>query len=421
MSDQIELVVKATEELRAEIKSVRQDRDKIERINDFLDTMEEKVNQPLVLAQEQAKTHALEIKELQEKLEQAGATESEAKERIEALELEVARGRKSGNPAIDHKESPEYKALNVWCKKGEHRVDAETKQLLRTDSAVEGGVLVTSELDSVITKQITEIDPIRAISRVRTISSKSIEVPIRTSLPAATREGENEAGADSVSNYNLEVLTPFRLTHTSPVTMDMLQDSNFDMESEILSDSAEAFAQTEGQEFVNGSGFKQAEGFTLNATVQAAEFVGTGLGTAIDSDHILHLTGELKEGYNPVFVLNRRTLRELRKLRADAIAAADGLGGFLWQPGLNGQVANTLAGFPYVLANSMQDDGSAGNRPVAFGDFRRGYLIVDRTGVSVIRDDLTQKRRAVVEFTINRWNTGKVVLAEAITQVQLAA
>jgi HK97 family phage major capsid protein len=415
MSDQIKQVVQATEELRAEIKSVRQDRDKIERINDFLDTMEEKVNQPLVLAQEQAKTHALEIKELQEKLVEAGATESEAKERIEALELEVARGRKSGDPSIDHKTSPEYKALNSWCKKGEHRVDAETKQLLRTDSAVEGGVLVTTELDSVITKQITEVDPIRAISRVRTISSKSIEVPIRVSIPTAAYEAENETGTDDVSNYNLEVLTPFRLSHTSPVTMDMLQDSNFDMESEILSDSAEAFGFTEGAAFVAGSGFKEPEGFTLNAAVIAAQPLPAG--PTLTAEKIIDITGHLKTGYDPVFVLNRRTLADIRQFRADAITAGDSLSAFLWNPGLNGPVANTLCGFPYVLANSMDDDGT-GNTPVAFGDFRRGYLIVDRTGVSVIRDDLTQKRRAVVEFTINRWNTGKVVLAEAITLIE---
>ena len=56
---------------------------------------------------------------------------------------------------------------------------------------------------------------------------------------------------------------------------------------------------------------------------------------------------------------------------------------------------------------------TATNPSVAFGDFRRGYTIVDRTGMSVVRDDVTAKRRAVVEFTMNRWNTGQVTLDPA--------
>ena len=80
---------------------------------------------------------------------------------------------------------------------------------------------------------------------------------------------------------------------------------------------------------------------------------------------------------------------------------------------MSGPVSATLNGFPYILANSMPDEGTD-TFPVAFGDFRRAYTIVDRTGMTVIRDEFSLKKQAIVEFTMNRWNTGQVVLVEPI-------
>ena len=112
-------------------------------------------------------------------------------------------------------------------------------------------------------------------------------------------------------------------------------------------------------------------------------------------------------------MLNRRTLADIRTRKSTT-------GSFLWMPGLNGPVANTINGYNYVLANTMADQADD-SYSVAFGDFRRGYTIVDRTGLSVIRDELTLKKKAIVEFTMNRWNTGLVVLTEAIKVLRTAS
>jgi len=97
-------------------------------------------------------------------------------------------------------------------------------------------------MDNVIVKKITEISAIRSLARVRTTSAKTLNIPVRNSIPSATYEGETEKGGDSASGYTSEQITAFRQTHSVPITMDMLMDSAFDMESEIMSDSAEAFA-----------------------------------------------------------------------------------------------------------------------------------------------------------------------------------
>lgn len=408
-----EEVMSAVTELRKEVeKKAFADPDKMERINTVLDGYEEK-NQKLVLLEQSGKNHERAIEELKEaRVEAKEADEkrqAELKTQIDDLEAEVARGieTKIANDPDAYKNGEEYKALNIFCKGGENSMSAEQKVLLRTDSAVDGGILAPSELDNQIMKKITEIDPIRSIARVRTISSKSMEMAIRNSIPVATYEGEAETGADSVSQYESVTVTPYRQTHTSPITKDMLMDAAFDMDSEIASDSAEAFGFGEGAGFVLGSGHKVPEGFMQNAIILAATQTGTtGTAGVIPVVDVILLTGELKTGYNPVFVLNRRTLASLR-------SKVSTTGSFIWQPGLNGPVANTLAGYPYAIANTMADEAN-NSYSLAFGDFRRGYTIVDRVGMSVVRDEFTLKKKAIVEFTMNRWNTGIVTLPEAI-------
>ena len=131
----------------------------------------------------------------------------------------------------------------------------------------------------------------------------------------------------------------------------------------------------------------------------------------IFEDDVIKLQGELKVGYNPLYVLTRKSLAAIRVLKSTT-------GSYLWLPGLNGPVANTLSGSPYVLAPSMPEEGNSA-LSLAFGDFRRGYMIVDRTGLTVIRDPFTFKKKSIIEFTMNRWNTGLVYLPEAIVLLKL--
>lgn len=385
-------VAQAVEELRGEFEKKSPDFEKVDKIESFLQEQEQK-NQELV-----AESKAAEKRE------------EELKERMDALEVEIARAGPGSEKS--YRESEEYKALETYVKEGVYGVTPEQKAILRTDSDVQGGVLVIAEMDNSTTKKITEISNIRSIARVRTIGSKSLEVPVRNTIPTAQYEGETEEGPEDTSTYQSETLTAFRQTVTIPITQDMLMDAAFDMEAEIMQDGAESFAQGEGQGFVTGTGFKQPHGFTVDTRVVSGARISAASGT-IGFDDVMNLTGDLKTGYNPIYVFNRRTLAFLRTLKG-------GDGHPLWQPGMNGVVANTVNGFPYLIANDMPDIAS-GTLPVAFGDFARGYTIVDRTGMAVIRDEVTLKKKAIVEFTLQRWNTGQVVLPEAIKLLQVAA
>lgn len=392
MAIELKEVMEAVAELRQEVAKVSPDQEKINRIEKVLADQEAE-NQKLVAAQSEA------TKSYQE-----------AKERIDALEADLARAAPSAG--LNYKDTEEFKAFNKYVIEGKDGMEVVEIKTLRTDSDVNGGYLAPSEMDNQITKKITEISNIRSIARVRTISSKSLEMAIRNTIPQATYEGELETGSDSHSTYGNETLTPFRQTFTTPISLDMLMDSAFDMEAEIMSDASEAFAYGEGVNFISGTGFKQPEGFLTNADVLANVRTSTTSAT-IDPEDVILLTGDLKVGYQPVYVMNRRTLAFLRTLKSTT-------GQFLWAPGMNGPVANTLNGFPYLIADAMPDIAS-NSLSIAFGDFRRGYTITDRTGLAVIRDEYTLKKQGAVEFTMNRWNTGQVTLPEAIKVLKTKA
>lgn len=404
------------EELERKTQGLSEDHDKVERLQTFFNEYEDKVNQPLTRAIAEAKQHKADIDELKEKLGAAGATETEQKARIDALELSFSHRNKSADES--YRDSEEYKALNTYCRNPEF-LEPEQKALLRTDINADGGFLVPEEMDAEITKKITEIDPIRSVARVRTTGGKTLNIPIRNTIPTATYEGEAETGTDSTSAYESVQVTPFRQTFTTPVTWDQLMDSAFDMDAEITTDSGEAFAFGEGNGFAVGTGFKQPDGIFANAILQAATRTTAASGV-LDPEAIILLTGDLKVGYDPVYIMHRSTLALIRTFRADATTAGDAASAFLWAPGLNGPVANTLNGFPYILGPSVPEV-AASAFAMAFGDFRRGYTIVDRTGLSIIRDEFTLKKKGIVEFTMNRWNTGQVTLTEAIKLLKIKA
>lgn len=332
-------------------------------------------------------------------------------ERVKALELDLAT--KNAIPSgLNYKEGIEYKALQQFVRIGKSEMTVDEIKVMRMDDNTTGGYLTTTEMDTVIVKTITEISPVRQVSRVKSVGKKTLEVPKRTAILVATYEGETQVGGEDQSTYNNEQVTAFRQTVTVPFTQDMLMDSEFDIESEITGDVTEAFAQGEGANFVLGDAAKKPEGFLANAAIVADARETAGSGT-ISGDDLLLLTGDLKVGYNPMYGFNRQTLAFLRTLKGSD-------GQYLWQIGLAPGAPNTIAGEPYVVMQDMPSI-AVGALSVIYADFLRGYLIIDRTGVLIIRDEFTSKKAAIIEITFHRWNTGQVVLSEAFKALKIKA
>jgi HK97 family phage major capsid protein len=184
------------------------------------------------------------------------------------------------------------------------------------------------------------------------------------------------------------------------------------------------FGEQEGAAFISGNGTSQPKGFLSETIVADASWAWTKIGyiasgadgafAATDpSDALITLAYAPKQAYraNGTWVMNRKTEAVIRKFK-------DSQHNYIWQPGASAGQPATLFGYPVAEAEDMPDIASNAYA-VAFGDFKRGYLIVDRIGVRVLRDPYSAKPY-VLFYTTKRVGGG-VQNFEAIKLMKFAA
>jgi HK97 family phage major capsid protein len=173
----------------------------------------------------------------------------------------------------------------------------------------------------------------------------------------------------------------------------------------------EQFAVAEGTAFISGDGVSQPEGFLAHPDI--AEVNG-GHASLVQADGLIDMYYTLPEIYAAAatWIMRRSTVGEVRKLK-------DSSDQYLWQPGIAGSAPNTILGAPYAEAPGMPAV-AANAFPIALGAWSKGYLIVDRLAIGLLRDEYTQAKKGVVEFIARKRVGGQVVLAEAILKQKIA-
>jgi predicted phage gp36 major capsid-like protein len=257
----------------------------------------------------------------------------------------------------------------------------------------DGGYAVPREIDAAIARELTEISPIRRIAQVVQTGSAGYRKLVTT--------GGTGSGWVSETAGRPETDTP------------------------TFEEIAMEFARAEGAAFVNGNGTDKPQGFLTAPTSTAADgarpfgtlqYVGTadavGLGAEIELV-LIDLVHSLKAGYRQgaSWVMNSATLAEIRKLKTDD-------GAFLWQASMAEGQPDRLLGYPVVEAEDMPD--VAGNAfPIAFGNFKAGYLIAERRATTILRDPFTHK--PFVHFYATRRVGGQVLDGAAIKLLKIEA
>ena len=294
---------------------------------------------------------------------------------------------------LEHKQ-----AFDAYIRAGESAGlrQMETKAL-SSGSNPDGGYLVPSEIEHEIGRRLSAVSPIRAIASVREVSSNVYKKPFMSAGPSVGWVGETDARAQTTSPTIAELAFPAMELYAMPAaTPTLLEDAAVNIDQWLASEVEMAFAEQEGAAFVNGDGTNKPKGFLNYTKVANASwawgslgYVAGGADGAFPStdpvDPIIDLVYALKAGYrqNGSFVMNRKTQAAVRKLK-------DADGQYLWQaPAQAGGQASLLT-FPVVEAEDMPDIASNAFS-IAFGDFRRGYLVVDRLGVRVLRDPYSAK------------------------------
>lgn len=337
-----------------------------------------------------------------------------------------------GRPALasERKDSPEARehkaAFHDYVRHGESgNLRALEVKAMSVGSNPDGGYTVPFETESAIGERLALISPIRGIAGVRQISANVYKKPFMTAGPAAGWVGETDVRAQTASATLAELQFPAMELYAQPAaTATLLEDSAVNIDEWLAGEVEQVFATQEGAAFVTGDGTNKPKGFLQYTTVAEASwawtkigYVATGTAGAFDPaapiDAVIDLVYALKAGYrqNAAFVMNRKTQAAVRKLK-------DADGQYLWQPPTQQDGHATLLTYPLVEAEDMPDI-AANAFAIAFGDFKRGYLIVDRQGVRVLRDPFTAKPY-VLFYTTKRVGGG-VQDFDAIKLLKFAA
>ena len=386
---EVEEATNALKELREIVESKAADsgeaKAKIESLEKTLDTFEEK-NQALVAKQAEAEKEQLEMKE-----------------KMTELETKLARSPRGGDA---DEVKAELKAFERLVQKGPQHLTAEEAKYLRTDNDTDGGYLAPNEYVMEILKKITEVSNVRSVARVRRTSRGEIEIPKREGLVQGGWRGEGGDLTTGNSDYGMLKVPAHHLDVIVPITNTMLTDSAFNMETEIDMDVVENFAQLEGAAFVNGTGVNMPEGFVQNDKIAIRN---SGISNDIDPDNFFDLQGDLKVGYAGAYAMNKKTLARVRKMKGTD-------GHYLFAPASDGMPA-TIAGERYIIMQDMPDI-AANAVPVVYGDWLRGYLIVDGVQMTILRDPYTLAGTGKTRFIFSKRTGGKVQQAEALKKLK---
>ena len=290
----------------------------------------------------------------------------------------------------------------------------------------DGGYAVPRVIDERISSELKEISPIRALAQVVQTGTSGYRKLVATGGTASGWVSETAPRPGTQAPQFAEIAPPMGELYANPAaSQSMLDDAAFDIEAWLASEIAMEFARAEGAAFVNGNGVNQPAGF-LNAPSSTAEdsvrafraiqYIGSGDATGFDSApdaRLVDLIHTMKSGHRQgaSFVMNSATLAEVRKLKT-----ADGA--FLWQPGMVEGQPDRLLGYPVVEAEDMPDI-AGGAFPIAFGNFRHGYLIAESGATQILRDPYTNK--PFVHFYATKRVGGQVLDSNAIKLLKIEA
>ncbi|MFN4091366.1 MAG: phage major capsid protein [Brevundimonas sp.] len=260
-----------------------------------------------------------------------------------------------------------------------------------------GGYVVPVETERAIERRLMAGSPMREISTVRTVGSGVFRKPVSTAGVSSGWVAETAARPETdPATLSLLEFPSADLYACPAATQSLLDDALLDLDEWLAAEVEDAFAAQETTAFVSGDGTNKPRGFLSYTTVADTShawgqigYVASGaagaFGGTAGADRLIDLVYAPKAQFRPNgrFVMNRKTVSAIRKFK-------DADGNYIWQPATRAGETASLLGYAVTEIETMPDI-AANSLSIAFGDFQRGYLIVDRAGVRVLRDPYSAK------------------------------
>lgn len=314
-------------------------------------------------------------------------------------EQAIARYMKKGRPIpeeIQKKMSIELVSKSTFGLDEKEIEHLATKDLL-AGSEPDGGFFVSADRSARLVERVFETSPMRGLATVETTTSDRWEIILDDD--EATDGGWVGEVDDRTGTASAKVgllIVPIGEIYAEPkASQKMLDDAGFDIAGWHQRKVSRKFARSENTAFVDGDGSNKPKGFLQfpNWTtpgvyerykVEQIETAGSG---TIAGDDLIKLQGSLVEEFqaSAVWAMKRETFYNYcLTLKSD-----DGF--YLFNPILlaTGQPLQIL-GKPVTFFADMEAV-SGGNLAVAYADWSEFYVIVDRIGIRVIRDNVTAK------------------------------
>lgn len=372
----------------------------------------------------------------------------EMKTKLEKMETKLARpGFDAGKQDGESREDVEYRhAFLDWMRapndherqqkaavaarqleaksRNDGRETRAAQTITSTGSA--GGFALPEIIERQIARLSVDISPIRQISTVRTVGSPDYKELFDVNGAGFEWLGEADARNQTNTPDLAEVAPTFGMASAKPqASEESLDDLFFDVENWLISSAAEAIAQGEGVAFISGNGTKKPTGFLAGpvpvVTADAArafgtlQYIASGQAAALptSADIFYDLVYSLRARYrnNAQWVTSKLVLAALRKYK-------DTTNQYLWQPALTAGQPATFMGYGITEAEDMPAV-AANAFPLAFGDFKEGYLIADRVGMRITRDEITTP--GFVKFYVRKRVGAKLRNTQAIKLLKISA
>lgn len=326
-------------------------------------------------------------------------------------------------PTADNIDLDGYKAweqnFEGYLRVDENGLGETERKSLTVGRNPNGGYFVPTAMSSRIIQKIWESNQLRQLATVETISTESLDVRIDREEADCDWAGEETATGDTgTPGVGLQNIPVHELRAKPKISQQMLEDASVDVEAWLANKVAEKMSRKEANAFVVGNGIKKPRGIltypdgTGDQRGTVKQHI-TGAATGVTSDAIVSLPYQLKTAYmaNGTWLMNRLTVLAVMLLK-------DNDNQYLWRPGLAEGRPSTLGGHAISMADDMPIL-AANSLSIAFGDFRRAYTVVDRLGLTTLRDPFSAK--PFVEYYTRKRVGGDVTDFEAYALLRTEA
>lgn len=350
--------------------------------------------------------------------------EDGAKEAKAAFDFHKAKMAKEGKLSVGAKIEPNEAEIKAWnenfglyMRRDDKSSAPGFQAALQTGSDPDGGYLVPTEVSSRIITRVFETSPMRQVAYVESISGKELEInrdedDIDYGWVGETQE-RPETGAPQ---FGITKIPAHEMYAQPGATQQMLEDAGINMEAWLARKVGSKFARVEASSFFTGDGVGKPRGILTYAAGTSAgqiEQIVSGAATDFTCDGLKDLVFSLEDEHEAraSFMIHRLGVRNISKLK-------DGEGRYIWEVSTKVGEPSTLLGYAVRRAADMAVPG-AGALAAAFGDFNEGYTIVDRLGISTLRDPYSAKPKVL--FYSRRRVGGAVANHRAIKLQKMAA